>query len=304
MNDENSKPKGVIVPIITPIDTHGNIDETAFKAMIDHCIDAGIDGIFVGGSSGMGPLLTDDQWKTMAQTASEHIQDRCILFGGVICTSTERAIERIAFLDKCGYKYMAVTPTYYITLTYDEQFLTHFQACSDATDMEMVVYNIPSCTYSQIPLAVLETMAQKGLYRILKESGGDRDYFSEVMKIAAKYDLTVLQGNEPDIEWGFSIGAGGIVPVCANYEPKTYAAAYKASLNDDTKLLKHAQQRASLIRETLLVKADNWISGIMYGVSTLGIGNGKPLRPLLEISPEAKARIDTLDVIDISEDIL
>jgi len=302
MGFKYSKPKGVIVPIITPVDDRGNIDEVSFKALIDHCINAGVDGIFVGGSSGMGPLLEDDQWKTMVKVASDHVQDRCILFGGVICTSTARAIEKIKYLDECGYKYMAVTPTFYITLSYEEQFLTHFQACYDATDMEMIVYNIPSCTYSQIPLSVLDKMAEKGMYRVIKESGGDKEYFSEVLKIASKYDLVALQGNEPDIEWGFLQGAGGIVPVCANYEPKTYATAYKAALDGNKELLAKAQQRASAIRETLLVQADNWISGIMYGVSTLGMGNGKPVWPLLEISQEAKDRIDSLETIDINED--
>ena len=69
MNGNNGKVEGVIVPIITPVDEYENIDKKAFRAVIDHCIDAGVNGIFVGGSAGMGPLLKDDQWKIMVETA-------------------------------------------------------------------------------------------------------------------------------------------------------------------------------------------------------------------------------------------
>lgn len=293
--------KGVIVPVITPVDSQERVDIEAFKAAIDYCIDTGIDGIFVGGSAGMGPLLTEDQWKIMIETAADYVEDRCILFGGIICTSTANAIKRIRFLEKCGYNYMAVTPTYYITLDKDEQFLEHFQACKEATEMEMIVYNIPSCTYSQIPLNVLEKMAQKGIYSTIKESSGDKAYFNQVIEIGKKYNLTILQGNEPDIEWGLSMGAGGIVPVCANYEPRTFITACKAAVTGDKALLERAQERIDFIRDKLLVKPENFIAGIMYGMSTLGIGNGTPMRPLLEISDDSKKDIDSLSVIELDK---
>ena len=108
-----------------------------------------------------------------------------------------------------------------------------------------------------------------------------------------------MQGNEPDIEWGLSIGAAGIVPVCANYEPQTFVTAVAAAGNGNKPLLAEAQQRASAIRDVLGVSRKNWISGIMYGVSTQGIGSGKPLLPLQELAPDEKAPIDKLEITQL-----
>lgn len=292
--------KGVIVPVITPVDKKENVDEAAFRAVIKRCLDAGVDGIFVGGSAGMGPLLTDGQWQRAAEIARDEVSAKHILLGGGICTSTKIAVEKIKFLEKTGYQHVAVTPTYYITIRNDEQFIRHFGACRQASDMNMVVYNIPSCTYSQIPLNVLEKMAAENWFKSIKESSGDKAYFEGVMKLAKKYKLIALQGNEPDIAWGLTIGAKGIVPVCANYEPQTYVTAVKAAKAKDKALLDKAQERASFIREEILVKSENWIAGIMCALSTLGIGSGIPVEPLCKVSAKSKKRISALKVTDIA----
>ncbi|HBG28219.1 MAG: hypothetical protein A2Y10_12950 [Planctomycetes bacterium GWF2_41_51] len=298
MKKSNKAISGVIVPIITPVDKNEKINEKPFKSILNHCLNANVDGIFVGGSAGMGPLLTESQWIKAIEIARDNVSDSKFLLGGIICTSTAIAIERIKILEKVGYKYMVVTPTYYINLNAHPQFFTHFDMCRQSTDMEMIAYNIPSCTYSQIPIDTLRLMAEKGFYKAIKESSGNREYFRQVLKIAKKFKINALQGNEPDIEWGLSNGAAGIVPVCANFEPKTYVAAWNSRLKNDKKTLTAAQDRANFLRDNLLVKSEHWIAGIMYGAKTLGFGNGKPVKPLLEISKESKKRIDSLKVIN------
>ncbi len=304
MNTALPTAKGVIVPLITPVNEDGNVDKLSLKKVIRHCINSGVDGVFIGGSSGMGPLLTDRQWQIAMETARQETDSEVLLLGGVICTSSRIAVEKIKILEKTGFKHIAVTPTYYITLTRDDQFLRHFDICRQATDMDMVVYNIPSCTNSRIPLSVIEKMGRSGWFNAMKESSGDRDYFQSAMKILQPYDIDILQGNEPDIEWALLNGAGGIVPVCANYEPSTFVTAWNASQNRDKKILQDAQKRIDHIRDIMIVQSENWIAGVMYALSTQNIGNGKPLAPLNEISQESKKLIDNLEIIDISKGVL
>lgn len=293
-------PGGVIVPVITPVDENENVDEKAYRAVIRRCLDAGVYGIFAGGSAGMGPLLSDAQWQRAMEIAQDEVRSDGVLMGGVIATSTRKALEQIAVLDRIGFSTMVVTPTFYITLRLDKEFMTHFDRCRQATDMDMVIYNIPSCTNSQIPVAVVAEMASRKWFSAIKESSGSRDYFKEMASIAEQHDISLFQGNEPDIEWGLSIGAAGVVPVCANYEPQTFVTACNAARQGDLKLLAKAQQRASAIREVLLLGQKNWISGIMYGVSSLGIGSGKPVLPLQELSAVEKAPIDKLKLVQLS----
>jgi len=291
-------PGGVIVPLITPIDRNDHVDGKAFRMLIRRCLAAGVQGVFVGGSAGMGPLLLDDQWQRAMEIAREEVEGPHILMGGVIATSTRRAIEQIRLLEQIRFEHMVVTPTFYITLEDENEMLSHFGSCRDATDMEMVVYNIPSCTGSSIPLATIEDVVRRRWTRSFKESSGDRKYFSSVLDICNRYGAKVLQGNEPDIEWGLSLGAAGIVPVCANYEPETYVSAWQAAGRGDLEILRRTQHRISAIREVLLMGRKNWISGIMYGVSSLGIGSGTPMGPLQELEEEDRRLIDALETID------
>jgi 4-hydroxy-tetrahydrodipicolinate synthase len=297
--NKNKAVNGVIVPIITPVDSNENVDEAAFRAAIRRCLDAGVDGIFAGGSAGMGPLLADDQWQLAMEIARDEVDCDRVLLGGVISTSTRRAIEKIKILEKTGFNHMAVTPSFYYTLKRDQEFLAHFDNCRQATNMNMVVYNIPSCTHSSIPLSVLDEMASKKWFTTIKESSGDRIYFKAAMEISRQYGFDLLQGNEPDIAWGLSCGAKGIIPVCANYEPQTFVAAWDASQCGDKEMLDLAQQRADYIRDILLINSENWIAGIMYGVASLGIGSGIPVLPLEEISESSKKHINSLNVTDI-----
>jgi dihydrodipicolinate synthase/N-acetylneuraminate lyase len=294
MSESTKALGGVIVPLLTPVDRDERVDEIALRNLIRHCIKGGVDGLFAGGSSGFGPLLTDDQWQRSMEIAHDEVKDQVPLLGGVIATSTGRAVERIRILERIGYVHMVVTPTFYITPTRDEEFLTHFDGCRQATDMNMIVYNIPSCTNSSIPVSAIAEMVRQGWTQVVKESSGDRDYFQELIKAVAESDATILQGNEPDIAWGFSIGAKGIVPVCGNYAPSVFADAWHAHQSGEETRLVELQEHIMANREILLMGDKNWLAGIAYGVHTLGIGSGHVPRPIQELSGEQKREIDAL----------
>ena len=288
MSETTNFVEGVIVPLLTPLDDKECVDESALRALIRHCLDGGVDGIFVGGTSGFGPLLVNDQWERLMEIARDEVDDSIPLLGGIIATSTVRAIERVRILERIGFKHMVVTSTFYVTPTREEEFLTHFDACRQASDMNMIAYNIPSCTGASIPVSTMSEMVKMEWTNVIKESSGDKDYFQKLTK-ALPGDTTILQGNEPDIEWGLSVGAKGMVPVCANYAPSLFAAAWYAHrLGDEIRL--------SELQERIMAMMGNysWLAGAMYGLHSLGIGSGKVLRPTQELSDEQKKEIDAL----------
>jgi len=294
MSNAKNALDGVIVPLLTPVDENEHVDESALRALVGHCIRGGADGLFVGGTSGFGPLLTDDQWKRLMEIARDEVPDSLPLLAGVIAPSTGRAIERIRFLDRLGFEHMVVTPTFYVTLTKKEEFLSHFDGCRQATDMNMIAYNIPSCTSSSIPIKALVEMVEGGWTQTVKESSGDRDYFMAVMHALKDTSAAVLEGYEPDIAWGLTSGARGMVPVCANYAPRLFVAAWKASQAGAEERLNEIQAQILSVRDTLFVRGENWLGGTLYGVHTLGIGGGHVTRPIQKLTEVQKREIDAL----------
>jgi len=294
MSDSANVIEGLVVPLLTPLDENERVDEPALRAQIRRCLEGGVNGIFVGGSAGMGPLLTDDQWVRLIEIARDEVDDPVPLLGGVMATSTGRAIERIKILEQTGFKHVVVTPTYYITPTRHEEFMAHFDGCRQATDMNLIVYNIPSCIGADIPVGAIIEMVQQGWTRTIKESSGDRDYFMAVTDTLQESGAAVLQGNEPDIAWGLSSGARGLVPVCANYVPRLFAEAWKASEAGEEDRLNELQAQISSVRETLLMGEKHWLAGATYGVRTFGVGGGHVTRPIQKLTEAQQREIDDL----------
>jgi dihydrodipicolinate synthase/N-acetylneuraminate lyase len=157
--------------------------------------------------------------------------------------------------------------------------------------MEIVAYNIPSCTGSVIPADKVIEMARRGWFRYMKESSGDFDYFHRLVIEGSEVGLRVLEGEEPHIAKGLLAGAVGIVPVCANFEPATYIAAYRAGLARDEAALAGLQERIIEVRRQLLFVGPLWIAGIKYAMSLLGVGSGMPVSPLQPLTAEEQVKI-------------
>ena len=284
---KNSELHGIIVPLITPVDSDDRVDESSFRNIVRHVIDGGVHGLFVGGSAGEGPLLTEKEWTRMMEIARNENRNRVSLLGGVMDTSTKRVKEKIKLLKQIGYEFFVVSPTFYISLTTPEEHFRLFNECIDAgSGMEMVGYNIPQNTHSQIPVEVFQECARRGWIRYCKDSSGDMEYFRRLQATGLK----VLSGSEVDLADKLLAGAVGAVNVCANFEPETYVRAYSAARKKDREELARMQERVDFLRQPLCLGGPCWLSGVKYAMSTLGIGSGQPVSPL-QPAPENQRKI-------------
>ena len=296
MVTKHNELRGVIVPAITPLDAEERVDEAAFRRILCRLIDAGVHGLFVGGSAGEGPLLADDQWERMVSIAHDAVGGTVPLLGGAMDTSTLRVRAKMRILSDLGYRYCAVTPTYYIALRHPAEHMRLFGECVEhARGMELIAYNIPSCTGSVIPVGAAIEMVRRGWIRYVKESSGDFDYLSGLISEGAPLGLKVLAGDEPQIAKALMVGAAGIVPVCANYEPGTFVRAYEAACAGDEAELARCQERIMYLRQKLVFAGPNWIAGVKYGVASLGLGCGSPVSPLQPLTDDQKRSVEAIE---------
>jgi 4-hydroxy-tetrahydrodipicolinate synthase len=286
---------GVVVPAITPINDREDVDEAAFRKILRRLITAGVNAIFVGGSAGEGPLLPERQWRRMVEIAHDEVGGVIPLLGGAIETSSRKVCEKVEVLRKIGYRHFVVTPTFYVAVKTPAEHLRLFgQALDAGQDMELIPYNIPQCTGSTLAVETMCEMAQRGWMRYCKESSGDWTYLNALIHRGKDAGLTVLAGDEPTSGKALLAGAGGIVPVCANYEPETFLRLYDAGTHGDQSEVTRLMVRVEQLREALLLSGPCWLTGIKYALSALGIGSGMPLSPLEPVDAKRKAMIDAL----------
>jgi len=286
-------PPGIIVPVITPLLPDYTLDEDAFRRQLRRLITGGVDALFVGGTSGVGPLIPDKEWQRTVETAIDETGDSLPLLVGVAETSTPRAIDRIHLLESVGCRHYVLTPTFYIGISTQTEFLSHYGRCAEASGMNMVIYNIPACTGSGIPLETILEMAQRGWSTTCKDSSGDKSFFESLCRQGRDVGLSVYQGLRPDFEWLASIGAAGSVPVPANVEPETFAAAWKAAIGGERDSLERLQKRVDLLWESL-VEGYDFLSGNVYALAKLGIGDGTIIPPLQPANTSRQRAIDSL----------
>ena len=284
---------GVIPPILTPTDERDRVDEPALRQSVRRMIEAGVHGLFVGGSAGEGPLLADREWHRLMEIVQDEAAGRLPLLGGVQDCSTRKVVDKVVRLREIGYAHFVVTPTYYIPCRTSDEQLRLFAACRDAAGgMEMIGYNIPQVTGSQITVETFCEAARRGWMRHCKESSGDLTFLSRLVTEGRKVGLRVLMGDERTAAGGLQAGAVGLVNVCVNVEPATYLRLYEAAVRGDAAVMAQQQERINQLVDTLVVSGPCLLAGPKYVLSRMGIGRGVPVSPLEPVSEEQVRRID------------
>jgi len=217
----------------------------------------------------------------MVAIAAAEVNGRIPLLGGAMDTSTSRVCDKVRILRELGFRYVVVTPSYYLTVRTPSEHLRLFGAAKEAAgSMELVGYNIPGCTASVIAVDTFCEMAKRGWIRCCKESSGDFPYLRELIRRGADVGLAVLAGDEATCGKALLAGARGIIPVCANYDPSAYLRLYQAGRAGDRAGVARQMKRARQLKEALVLSGPCWLAGIKYAVSALGIGSGLPVSPL------------------------
>lgn len=284
---------GVVVPVITPVDEEDRVDEVAFRRLLRHLIEAGVHGLFIGGSAGEGPLLELSEWVRLMEIASDEARELLPLLGGVMETSSQRITEKLKLLTQMNYQYYVVTPAYYFPLKTADEHLRLFAECKEHDGgMNLIPYNLPSIVKAEIPIEVLLDMTWRGWVKYCKESSGNLDYFRRLVTEGREVGLQVFMGDELSMLEGLKMGACGVVPSSANVEPQPFIAAYRAALAGDAETLRSAYEQILLLRENLPLAGSYWVAGVKYGLACLGIGSGQPISPMSPLTPEQQEKVE------------
>ena len=284
---------GVIPPLLTPTDAQDRVDEPALRLSIRRLIEAGVHGLFIGGTAGEGPLLVEREWTRLMEIAHDEAKGRLPLLGGVQDVSTRKVVDKIVRLREIGYSHFVVTPTFYIPSRTAGEQLRLFAACREAAgDMEMIGYNIPQVVGAQVAVETFCEAGRRGWMRHCKESSGDLKYLSRLVVEGRAVGLRVLMGDERTAADGLRAGALGLVNLCVNVEPATYLGLYEAAVRRDEPEMARRQERINRILDEVVLSGPCFVAGPKYVLSRLGIGQGTPVSPLQGADEEQRRRID------------
>ena len=139
------KYEGIIPPIVTPFTASGEIDEEKIRREMEICLDAGADGISVGGSTGEGPTLRDEELTQLIKIAREYVKegsDKTVVCG-IMRTCTRDAVRAGKTAKEAGADAIMVTPTAYNVLVPNaEGMFDFYNTISEEVQLPTIIYNV------------------------------------------------------------------------------------------------------------------------------------------------------------------
>lgn len=207
--------KGCGTALITPF-KNGEVDYSAFAALTDRQVKAGIDFLVPLGTTGETPCLEDDERIKVLQTAKEHSGGLPILVGGGT-NSLKHTIRSMKMLDPYGVDAFLIVVPYYNKPTQEGQY-QYFKAVAESTDKPVVLYNVPGRTGANMSAETTLRLAEIDNVVAVKEASGNRGQIEEILRNAPK-DFMVLSGNDDDTLWMMQSGGAGVISVASNVAP-------------------------------------------------------------------------------------
>jgi 4-hydroxy-tetrahydrodipicolinate synthase len=223
----NKKIKGIIVPLLTPILKDESLNEHQLEKLVNYVIDGGVDAIFANGTTGEFARFSAGTRGKIVEKIVRSANGRVPVYAGVSDCGTANVKENIRRAEAAGADAVVATLPYYFPNTSEYEMYCFFETIAKATQLPVILYNIPVEVGGKIPVLLIEKLQEIDNIIGVKDSGGDKRYLDALVKQFSSPDFSILVGDEALNYYGLSNGADGLVPSLANPFPKLLAAAYK-----------------------------------------------------------------------------
>jgi 4-hydroxy-tetrahydrodipicolinate synthase len=234
--------------MVTPMTADGEVDWPSTEALMDYLISHGTDALVVTGTTGETSTLTDKEKLQLVTVGKQVASGRAKIITGGGSNETAHAIELYKASEKAGADGVMVVTPYYNKPT-QAGILTHFRLIADATDLPVILYDIPGRTGVEIRYDTILRAAKHPNIVAVKDAKGD---LSEVSRVLNQTDLMYFAGDDANALPTLAIGGVGMISVTANIAPEPYRlmvdAVNRGSLPEATR---QHQLLEPLVRATM-----------------------------------------------------
>jgi len=209
----------VLTAMVSPMNPDGSLDLAGAQELATHLVDHGHDGLVVNGTTGESPTTTDAEKVDLVRVVVEAVGHRAYIIAGAGSNNTAHTVESARAAAKAGARGLLIVTPYY-NKPPQEGILAHFATVADATDLPVLVYDIPGRTGTPIHTETLLRMASHPRIVAVKDAKGDLFAASEVM---SRTDLQWYSGDDALNLAHLTQGAVGIVSVVGHLAGPQFA---------------------------------------------------------------------------------
>ncbi len=287
----NNNLKGTGVAIVTPFTKKGAVDTAALTQVVKHLHNGKVEYIVVLGTTGESVTLSKEEKKIVIDTVVKANAKKLPLVIGIGGNNTAEVIETIEKTDLKPFEAILSVAPYYNKPT-QEGYYQHYKAISRSTNKDIILYNVPGRTGSNVTWETQIRIA-KDFKNIVatKEASGSIEQIMKIIKNRPK-DFSVISGDDNLTLPVIAAGGDGVISVVANAFPKDYSEMVRLSLKH--KLTEAQKLHYGLVDITDQLFADGNPGGIKYALSLLKKCDPYVRLPLVEPNDKVKQTLKQL----------
>ncbi|BBZ61267.1 4-hydroxy-tetrahydrodipicolinate synthase [Mycolicibacterium monacense DSM 44395] len=270
----------VLTAMVTPFKPDGTLDTDAAARLANHLVDSGCDGLVLSGTTGESPTTTDDEKLALLRTVLEAVGDRARVVAGAGTYDTAHSVHLAKSCAAEGAHGLLVVTPYY-SRPPQAGLLAHFTAVADATDLPVVLYDIPPRSVVPIAWDTIRTLAEHPNIVAIKDAKGDLHGGGQII---AETGLAYYSGDDAlNLPW-LAMGAVGFISVWGHFAASQLREMLSAFNSGDI-----ATARKISVALGPLSDAQARLGGVTMskaGLGLLGFDVGLPRLPQIPPTPD------------------
>ena len=268
--------KGVIPPVVTPVNENDQVDEVVFRQIIEHVIAGGVHGVFALGSNGEFYGLDYNEQKRVIEIAVDQVKGRVPVYAGIGAITTKESVRLAKMAEESGTQAITVLPPMFISPN-EEELYQHFLTIAESTSLPILIYNNPDRLKVNISANLVERLADIPNIVGAKDSSGDLTLTSEYIRRTRDKGFKVMAGRDTMILGTLVYGGVGCVAATANIAPKLVVQIYDTFMAGDIQGSLEAQYKLAPLR--VAMGLGSWPVVTKDAMNLIGFQAGEPIKP-------------------------
>ncbi len=282
-------PKGIVIPVVTPVDAEGRFKETEYRKLLQYFIDNGIHGVFPFGTSGEFYAFDNGFYRHVLEVTMDVAKGRMDVYAGANHITPRGAIELAKIAEACGVDALSVLTPLFVSQT-QKEVETYYRTVADATSLPIVIYNNKPKTNVTVEPATIRELAKVKNIVAVKDSTGDMTNSEEYIRLTRDIpDFCVLMGRDTLIYAALHYGAAGAITSCGNVAPRIAVDIYENFKAGKYQEALEAQFKLSALR--VASNMGTFPVVIKEALNMLGFNVGDCAAPILPLNEEQRTRL-------------
>lgn len=279
--------EGTYVAMVTPFTKDEEIDEEGFRSNINFLIDNGVNGLLAAGTTGESATLSHDEHKKVIEILIDEVDGRVETLAGAGSNSTKEAIDLVKFSEDAGADAALVITPYY-NKPQQHGLIDHYQVISDASDIPIIAYNVPSRTGVNLDVDTIVELAKIDNVDAIKEASGSIDKISEIYKALSleglEEDFNILSGEDGLTLPIMALGGTGVISASANVDPRRMVLMVDSMLNEDYQRAQELHYEMINLIKALFIESNPVPAKTAMRI--MGLPSGPLRQPLAEMKED------------------